>query len=310
MNEIKIVNCPVCNSNNNTNYITTNALMHKPNNERYEFKKCVLCQSVFLSNPVQESELNNYYSNNYLPYKGPVAWGKYKLFVTKSQQNLDLKRVKVVANNVKNKKSFSILDVGCGNPSFLNAIQKNLHADCTGIDFSDNGWKDNNFVNISLFKSSIADFNPNQKFDVITLWHYLEHDYNLQETIEKLFCCLNPQGRLIIEVPDYNTILAKRQKQFWQGWHSPRHLTLFSKEGFRQLFAPDKWVIVKHKRYGTLDAFTLWWLGKMEKKSIDWSGSMEGRFWQLVFLKIISFPFFLFEKVIPMGIQMIILEKK
>jgi ubiquinone/menaquinone biosynthesis C-methylase UbiE len=35
----------------------------------------------------------------------------------------------------KIKKSFSILDVGCGNPSFLNAIQKNLHADCTGIDF-------------------------------------------------------------------------------------------------------------------------------------------------------------------------------
>ena len=48
----------------------------------------------------------------------------------------------------------------------------------------------------------------------------------------------------------------------------------------------------------------------MEKKSIDWSGSMENRFWQLVFLKIISFPFFLFEKVIPMGIQTIILEKK
>jgi hypothetical protein len=41
--------------------------------------------------------------------------------------------------------------VGCG-PSFLNAIKKNLHADCTGIDFSDNGWKDNNFENLSLLK--------------------------------------------------------------------------------------------------------------------------------------------------------------
>jgi ubiquinone/menaquinone biosynthesis C-methylase UbiE len=50
----------------------------------------------------------------------------------KSQQRF--KKVKV-ANNTKNKKSFSILDVGCGNPSFLNAIKKNLHADCTGIDF-------------------------------------------------------------------------------------------------------------------------------------------------------------------------------
>jgi hypothetical protein len=119
---------------------------------------------------------------------------------------------------------------------------------------------------------------------------------------------LNPRGRLIIEVPDYNTILAKRQKQFWQGWHSPRHLTLF-KEGFRQLFTPDKWSIVKHTRYGTLDAFTLWWLGKNGEKNIDWSSSMEGRFWHLVFFKIISFPFSI-RKVIPMGIQIIILEKK
>lgn len=310
MNEIKIVNCPVCSNYNNINYICTNALMHKKNEECYEFKKCVSCLTVFLSNPVQESDLNNYYTDNYLPYKGAEAWGKYKLFVEKSQENLDLKRVKVVAKNRKNKKLFSILDVGCGNPSFLNAIKKNLNVNCTGIDFSDNGWKDKKNSNISLFKTSVANFNPNQKFDVITLWHYLEHDYNLKETIEKLFYCLNPKGILIIEVPDYDTVLAKRQKQFWQGWHSPRHLTLFSKEGFRKLFSSDKWSIVKHKRYGTLDAFTLWWLGKMEKENIDWSSSMEVEFWRLVFLKIISFPFFLFEKFIPMGIQIIIVEKK
>jgi SAM-dependent methyltransferase len=284
--------------------------MHKKNEEYYEFKKCVSCLTVFLSNPIQESDLNNYYTDNYLPYKGAEAWGKYKLFVEKSQENLDLKRVKVVAKNRKNKKLFSILDVGCGNPSFLNAIKKNLNVNCTGIDFSDNGWKDKKNSNISLFKTSVANFNPNQKFDVITLWHYLEHDYNLKETIEKLFYCLNPKGILIIEVPDYDTVLAKRQKQFWQGWHSPRHLTLFSKEGFRKLFSSDKWSIIKHKRYGTLDAFTLWWLGKMEKENIDWSSSMEVEFWRLVFLKIISFPFFLFEKFIPMGIQIIIVEKK
>jgi hypothetical protein len=53
MNEIKIVNCPVCSSKNNVSYITTNALMHELNNEAMNLKKRV-CQSVFLSNPVQE----------------------------------------------------------------------------------------------------------------------------------------------------------------------------------------------------------------------------------------------------------------
>jgi hypothetical protein len=70
----------------------------------------MLCQSVFLSNPVQESDLNNYYTNNYLPYKGAAAW-KYKLFVTKSTK-FRFKRVKVVANNTKKKKI--IFYSGCG----------------------------------------------------------------------------------------------------------------------------------------------------------------------------------------------------
>jgi hypothetical protein len=52
MNEIKIVNCPVCSSKNNVSYITTNALMHELNNERYEFKKCVV--PCFLIKPRQE----------------------------------------------------------------------------------------------------------------------------------------------------------------------------------------------------------------------------------------------------------------
>ena len=310
MNEIKIVNCPVCKNNQSAHYITTNALMHKSNNEQYVFNKCESCVSVFLTNPVQEIKLNEYYTDNYLPYKGAVAWGKYKSFVTKSQENLDLKRLQVVANIITTTKPFSILDVGCGNPSFLEIVQKKLLANCTGIDFSDNGWKNKNYETISLIKSTIADFNPNHKFDVITLWHYLEHDYNLQETVDKLYKCLNHSGKLIIEVPDYISVTAKKQKQFWQGWHSPRHLTLFSKKGFQKLFTSDKWSVVRHNRFGTLDAFTLWWLGKMEKKKSDWSGSMEGEFWPLVFLKIISFPYFIFEKAVPMGIQLIILEKK
>jgi len=37
---------------------------------------------------------------------------------------------------------------------------------------------------------------------------------------------------------------------------------------------------------------------------------MESKFWHLVFLKAISFPFFLFEKFFPMGIQLVVIEKK
>jgi predicted SAM-dependent methyltransferase len=311
MDESVTVCCPVCESVDHRHYISTHALMHSVNTEWYRFNICTACESVFLTNTVSEFELKAYYTPNYLPYKGAAAWGRYSSFVAGSQRKLDRKRVQVVAGIANGKKEFfSILDVGCGQPSFLELVQAKLNATCIGIDFSDNGWKDHPYPTLQLIKTSLEDFAPSQSFDVITLWHYLEHDYHLHETIEKLHTCLNPGGKLIIEVPDYQSVSARRQKQSWQGWHSPRHLTLFSEKGFRILFPADKWIISKHLKYGTLDAFTLYWLGKMEQKHINWFGSMEREFWPLVFFKVLSFPFFAFERFFSMGLQLIIVEKK
>ena len=306
-----VVNCPVCKKNKNSFYISTNALMHEPNNELYIFDICDSCETVFLTNPVNLEKLNNYYTESYLPYRGSKAWGKYSAFVENSQKALDLKRVRFVKKYIsKNELNSNVLDVGCGNPSFLKLLDQKVEVNCTGIDFSDSGWIGTNYQDLTLIKIAIEDFEPTKLFDIITLWHYLEHDYNLHQTIEKLYNCLKPGGKIIIEVPDYNSFSAKIQKLHWQGWHSPRHLTLFSKKSFDVLFETDKWHIAKHFRYGTLDGFTLWWLGKMEKKGIDWSESMEPNFWMLVFLKVISFPVFMFEKLFHLGIQILIVEKK
>ncbi|MBC7524314.1 MAG: class I SAM-dependent methyltransferase [Flavobacterium sp.] len=311
MEHIKAVNCPICKTTESTYYISTNALMHQPNNELYIFNVCNNCEAVFLTNPVTPEKLDHYYTDNYLPYRGSSAWGKYSSFVVKSQKKLDLKRVDFVKKNLnENAPNLSVLDVGCGNPSFLEILQQYSKANCTGIDFSDSGWKGKNFLNLTLKKVSIEDFVPAKKFDIITLWHYLEHDYNPVKTIEKLYNCLKPGGKLIIEVPDYKSITAKIQKSNWQGWHSPRHISLMTKKSFTLLFQKDKWEIKRHLRYGTLDAFTLWWLGRMEKKGIDWSGNMANHFWMLVLLKVVTLPFFTFEKLFPMGIQIVVIEKK
>ena len=306
-----IVNCTVCKKTENSFFVATNALMHEPNNECYVFNICNNCEVVFLTNPVDSKKLDQYYTENYLPYRDSLAWGKYSSFVENSQKGLDYRRVNFVKKYLKkNDSNLTILDVGCGNPSFLEILQKNSKVNCTGIDFSDSGWKNKNYPNLELNKVSIEDYIVNKQFDIITLWHYLEHDYNPNKTVEKLYNCLKKGGKLIIEVPDYKSIIAKNQKSHWQGWHSPRHISLFTKKSFNHLFNQDKWQIKNHLRYGTLDAFTLWWLGRMEKKGIDWSGNMANQFWMLVLLKVVTFPFFAFEKLFPMGIQILVVEKK
>ena len=311
MEHTNTVNCPICKKTESSYYISTNALMHEPNNELYVFNICNNCESVFLTNPVTQERLEHYYTDNYLPYRGPSAWGKYSSFVVNSQKKLDSNRVNFVKKYLKkNNPNLKVLDVGCGNPSFLELLQQNSKVNCTGIDFSDSGWKGKNYPNIDLKKVTIEDYITDKQFDVITLWHYLEHDYNPSQTIETLYHCLKQGGKLIIEVPDYKSISAKIQKSYWQGWHSPRHISLLTKKSFALLFQKDKWEITKHLRYGTLDAFTLWWLGRMQKKGVDWSGDMSNHFWTLVLLKVVTSPIFAFEKLFPMGIQIVVVEKK
>ena len=134
-----------------------------------------------------------------MPYRGAEAWGKYSSFVTNSQKKLDLKRVTLVKKHLKkNNPNLNVLDVGCGNPSFLEILEQKSKANCTGIDFSDSGWKDKSFPNLELKKIAIEDYVSDKQFDVITLWHYLEHDYNPSQTIEALYNCLKSGGKLII----------------------------------------------------------------------------------------------------------------
>lgn len=312
MEHTNIVNCPICKKTESNYYISTNALMHESNNEVFIFNVCNNCEAVFLTNPVTPERLEHYYTDNYLPYRGPAAWGKYSSFVANSQKKTDSKRVNFVKKYLKknNANNVNVLDVGCGNPSFLELLQQNSKVNCTGIDFSDSGWKGKNYPNIDLKKVAIEDYITDKQFDVITLWHYLEHDYNPSQTIETLYHRLKQGGKLIIEVPDYKSISAKIQKSYWQGWHSPRHISLLTKKSFALLFQKDKWEITKHLRYGTLDAFTLWWLGRMQKKGVDWSGNMSNHFWTLVLLKVVTIPIFAFEKLFPMGIQIVVVEKK
>ncbi len=303
------INCTVCGSGNTRFYIETNAMMHADNRESYRFYSCVDCNSKFLSNPVKESDLSKYYTESYLPYRGSSAWGKFSKFVEWDDDTLNRKRRKVLEPYLPQSDKIYILDVGCGKPDFLAEVAKDLRFKCTGVDFTEADWKNEKYNSIHLQACDWKNAEFDHKFHLITAWHYLEHDYNIKETIARLNDIILPGGFVIIEVPMFEGLLLKLQKQFWQGWHSPRHLNLFSSKSWSMIFDPNNWTLIKRHKFGTLSAFTLWWLGYRQKRKTNWSGNMENYFWSLVMFKILLAPLFLFEKFIPFGIQTVIIQK-
>lgn len=286
-------------------------MMHKGNSTRFRFDKCEQCESVFLNPLIAEEKLDEYYSDSYLPYRGSKAWGKYSAFVEKSQRRVDDKRLQRCIQHFDRKSPIDVLDLGCGRPSFLELLSQNTDWRLHGLDFSDEGWKDETFnSNIKLYTDSIETCPFDRRFDLITMWHYLEHDQDPRATMKRVGELLKPGGRLIAEVPDYQSYTARFQKAFWEGWHTPRHHVLFAPKAFPFLLQGTALSTDKVLRHGTLDAFTLWWMGQMEKKGIDWSKSMEDEFWPLLIRNILTAPIFAFEKQLPLGIQTLFASKK
>jgi 2-polyprenyl-3-methyl-5-hydroxy-6-metoxy-1,4-benzoquinol methylase len=145
--------------------------------------------------------------------------------------------------NLKNKinliNSFSsecstILDVGAGTGDFLNEARKNGW-NISGIEPNIKARNLAANKNIQLL-NSLDDLNL-QKYDVITLWHVLEHIPNLHEHIAKLKLLLKPNGTLIIAVPNFKSYDAKHYKGYWAAFDVPRHLHHFSRNSMSRIFS-------------------------------------------------------------------------
>ncbi len=130
----------------------------------------------------------------------------------------------------------TLLDVGTGTGDFILSA-KEQGWDVRGIEPNHKAREKAKNKDLSVYKS-LEDLRY-ENFDVITLWHVLEHVPELDSTIKKIESLLNPGGVLIIAVPNFRSFDAKYYKGFWAAYDVPRHLWHFSRESMSQLFSKE-----------------------------------------------------------------------
>jgi 2-polyprenyl-3-methyl-5-hydroxy-6-metoxy-1,4-benzoquinol methylase len=199
-------------------------------NEEYEvmFNKEF---DMLVTTPVPKNISDYYKSEDYISHTDSKKSLLDKVY--QSVKNITLKR-KLKLINSFNTTSKSILDVGAGTGDFLKVCATNSW-NVFGTEPDEGARKIALEKGINL-QEDLSEF-KNQKFDVITLWHVLEHVGNLQEYITTLNNLLSEKGRLIIAVPNYKSDDAKHYKQFWAAFDVPRHLWHFSQTSISKLFA-------------------------------------------------------------------------
>ena len=143
--------------------------------------------------------------------------------------------------------SKKLLDIGCGTGDFLSAA-KNSGWIITGIE-PDEGARSiaNQKTENQVLDTSYLESLSESTFDVITLWHVLEHLPNLEKQIKIISRILKPGGTLIVAVPNFKSYDAKYYKEYWAAFDVPRHLWHFSKKSISLLFSKAKLEIIETK---------------------------------------------------------------
>ncbi len=208
---------------------------------------CRYCSGMYTQDVPGQEEIGPYYkSENYISHSDTKQGLVNNLY--HKVRAITLKGKRDLVQKFTNKESGTILDVGAGTGAFLNTM-KEAGWDTNGLEPDEVAKKiAKTQYNIDLQPLDEFFDLPHEKFDVITMWHVLEHVHELHQYMDKLKQLLSKDGKLFIAVPNYTSADAHFYKKYWAAYDVPRHLYHFSPKSMRILVEKHGMHILAKKR--------------------------------------------------------------
>lgn len=225
----KINKCPICNSADIKNLMICTD--HLVSGESFAINECVQCSFRFTNPRPVDEDLNKYYkSQDYISHTNKAKSLIHILY--KAVRRYTLQRKLRLINSFC--KTGNILDVGCGTGEFLHICSKKGW-NISGVESDENARvQSEKLLNITIHESLFS-LKKENTYQIITLWHVLEHLPDLNGSITHLTKLLTARGRLFIALPNFDSYDAKKYRDFWAGYDVPRHLYHFNQSTFLRL---------------------------------------------------------------------------
>ncbi|MTI41041.1 class I SAM-dependent methyltransferase [Fulvivirga lutimaris] len=221
--------CPSCGHQSYHSYIKCKDFT--VTQEEFEIVMCDNCTLLFTNPRPTAKHLGRYYeSEEYISHTNTAT--NIIGIIYKAVRSIALKSKVKLINKASTKGT--LLDYGCGTGHFLTQANK-AGWQITGIEPSesaranlDENIKSNVYTDINQLKKDV-------KYNVITLWHVLEHISDLKHTLNLLVAKLADNGKLIVAVPNPDSYDAKVYESYWAAYDVPRHLYHFTQKSLAQL---------------------------------------------------------------------------
>lgn len=236
--------CPGCSQTNI--YPVLEAQDHTVSHETFAIWECGNCSLRFTQNVPEAAAIGKYYqSDAYVSHSDTKKGVINRLYHIVRNITLQGKR-KMIAQ-VSGKKTGSLLDVGAGTGAFAAVMQQNGW-EVTGLEPDETARKNaqqNHGLNLQTLEALYH--LPADKYDVITMWHVLEHVHELHGYLNRFQTILKHKGTLVIAVPNYTSDDAQRYAASWAAYDVPRHLYHFSPASMRNILSLHSFEVVECK---------------------------------------------------------------
>ncbi len=243
LSEVNYSACPICNSEAIVKL--GEAKDHTVSNEIFPIWKCNNCSAAFTQSVPGPDAIGKYYqSESYISHSNTRKGLVSQLY--QSVRNFTVNQKRGWIEQVTGKSPKRLLDIGCGTGEFL-AGMKSANWQVQGLE-PDAGAR-SQAIEKGLQVTDTENLFALEKgsFEVITLWHVLEHVHLLHEYLDQIRELLVPGGWLLIAVPNHTSLDAEHYGFDWAAWDVPRHLYHFSPASMHQLLRSHGFKITKER---------------------------------------------------------------
>ncbi|UPA22775.1 class I SAM-dependent methyltransferase [Candidatus Peribacteria bacterium] len=197
--------------------------------ETFTIVRCSECGFLVTQDAPAEEEIGRYYtSSDYMPHD--IKHAGFMRAINTIRRLLRLPKKRRLIQRVTGRKTGRLLDIGCGNGEFA-LMMKNAGWEVSATESNDAMRQHCTALGIDCRSITAIHDIPSATFDVITLWHVLEHVHDLHGTMAHIRRLIAEDGRIIIAVPNIGGPLMR-----FYGIHDvPRHLWHFRPETLTHL---------------------------------------------------------------------------
>jgi 2-polyprenyl-3-methyl-5-hydroxy-6-metoxy-1,4-benzoquinol methylase len=224
--------CPLCGNSQISS--TLSVKDYSISQELFQLKNCNSCNFLFTTPAPDQDAIGRYYASDvYISHTDSSKGVIEQLYQLVRKRTLTAKRKLI--SSITQHENGKILDYGCGTGAFLNEMKVNGW-ETYGIEPDEGArGKAEQLIGGAVGLPSELSSLISQSYDVVTMWHVLEHVHDLNGTIHEVKRLLKPEGKLFVAVPNHQSLDAKHYGSYWAAYDVPRHLHHFSPDTMKSL---------------------------------------------------------------------------